>query len=183
MKTGSSRWIEITPSQYPWEREALDYVREQLPDHDPYRAFALFEFIASDGSINEVNLLAIAPTGIYLVEIKSWPGVVGGDQRDWVREQEGRRPRYEDNPLLLADRRAKRLASLLAQQPSVRKAKARIPFIQPDEKAPSEFFRRRNTPSSSNHGSLSPIDAPCSPIPLPGCIPSFRLPQHQFLFS
>ena len=47
------------------------------------------------------------------------------------REQEGRRPRYEDNPLLLADRRAKRLASLLAQQPSVRKAKARIPFIQP----------------------------------------------------
>jgi serine/threonine protein kinase len=131
MRADSTRWTEITPTQFPWEREALDYVRARLPDHDPYRAFALFEFIASDGSINEVDLLAIGPTGIYLVEIKSWPGVVGGDQRDWVREQEGRRPRYEENPLLLADRKAKRLASLLAQQPSVRKAKARIPFIQP----------------------------------------------------
>jgi len=123
--------MEITPTQFPWEREALDYVRDGLPDHDPYRGFALFEFIASDGSINEVDLLAIGPTGINLVEIKSWPGVVGGDQRDWVREQDGRRPRYEENPLLLADRKAKRLASLLAQQPSVRKAKGRIPFIQP----------------------------------------------------
>jgi serine/threonine protein kinase len=131
MGSDSSRWTEITPTQFPWEREALDYVRERLPDHDPYRAFALFEFIASDGSINEVDLLAIVPTGIYLVEIKSWPGVVGGDQRDWVREQEGRRPRYEENPLLGADRKAKRLASLLAQQPSVRKAKTRVPFIQP----------------------------------------------------
>jgi hypothetical protein len=100
MGSDSSRWTEITSTQFPWEREALDYVRERLPDHDPYRAFALFEFIASDGSINEVDLLAIAPTGIYLVEIKSWPGVVSGDQRDWVREQEGRRPRYEENPLL-----------------------------------------------------------------------------------
>ncbi|MCP9485019.1 MAG: BREX system serine/threonine kinase PglW [Gaiellaceae bacterium MAG52_C11] len=131
MKADSSRWTEITPTQYPWEREAIDYVREKLPDHDPYRGFALFEFIASNGSINEVDLLAVVPSGIYLIEIKSWPGVVGGDQRDWVREQEGRRPRYDENPLLGADRKAKRLASLLAQQPSVRKAKARIPFIQP----------------------------------------------------
>jgi hypothetical protein len=131
MSLESTRWTEITPSQYSWEREALDYVRKRLPHHDPYRGFALFEFIASDGSINEVDLLAIAPTGIYLIEIKSWPGVVSGDQRDWAREQEGRRPRYEENPLLGADRKAKRLASLLAQQPSVRKAKARIPFIQP----------------------------------------------------
>jgi Nuclease-related domain len=110
MGSDSSRWTEITSTHFPWEREALDYVRERLPDHDPYRAFALFEFIASDGSINEVDLLVIGPTGIYLVEIKSWPGVVSGDQRDWVREQEGRRPRYEENPLLLADRKAKRLA-------------------------------------------------------------------------
>jgi hypothetical protein len=64
MGSDSSRWTEITSTQFPWEREALDYVRERLPDHDPYRAFALFEFIASDGSINEVDLLAIAPTGI-----------------------------------------------------------------------------------------------------------------------
>jgi hypothetical protein len=63
MSSGSKRWTEITASQYPWEREALEYIRGHLPDHDPYRAFALFEFIASDGSINEVDLLAIVPTG------------------------------------------------------------------------------------------------------------------------
>jgi hypothetical protein len=62
MRSDSSRWTEIGPTQFPWEREALDYVRERLPDHDPYRAFALFEFIASDGSINEVDLLAITAT-------------------------------------------------------------------------------------------------------------------------
>jgi hypothetical protein len=44
----SERWKQITPSQFPWEREALDYVREHLPDCDPYRVWANFEFIADD---------------------------------------------------------------------------------------------------------------------------------------
>ena len=35
MKT---RWATITPSQYPWEQAALDFVRAGLPDHEPYRA-------------------------------------------------------------------------------------------------------------------------------------------------
>jgi ATP-dependent Lhr-like helicase len=38
-------WQQITPSQYPWEREALDYLKRRLPDHEPYRAWANFEFI------------------------------------------------------------------------------------------------------------------------------------------
>src|SRR5206468_1952523 len=87
------RWQEIGTTRFPWEREALDYVRENLPDYDPYRGYALFEFIASDGSINEVDLLVIGPTGLFLVEIKSWPGVVNGDQRDWIEERDGR-PRF-----------------------------------------------------------------------------------------
>ena len=71
MRSASSRWTEITPTQYPWEREALAYVRERLPDHDPYRAFALFEFIASDRSINEVDLLAIVPFVLLDVPLQS----------------------------------------------------------------------------------------------------------------
>jgi hypothetical protein len=130
VKADGQRWQEIGATRFPWEREALDYVRENLPDYDPYRGYALFEFIASDGSINEVDLLVIGPTGLFLVEIKSWPGVVNGDQRDWVEERNGR-PRFHENPLLGTDRKAKRLKSLLEQQPSVRKAKARLPFIQP----------------------------------------------------
>ena len=130
MKADGQRWQEIGSTRFPWEREALDYVRERLPDYDPYRGFALFEFIASDGSINEVDLLVIGPTGLFLVEIKSWPGVVNGDQRDWVEERDGR-PRFHENPLLGTDRKAKRLKSLLEQQTSARKSKTRLPFIQP----------------------------------------------------
>ena len=50
------RWQAITDSEFPWERDALAFVRDRLPDHDPYRAWANFEFIADDGSINEVDL-------------------------------------------------------------------------------------------------------------------------------
>jgi hypothetical protein len=32
MPMSSERWKHITPSQFPWEREALDFVRERLPD-------------------------------------------------------------------------------------------------------------------------------------------------------
>jgi serine/threonine protein kinase len=130
MKEHGQRWQEIGGTRFPWEREALDYVREHLPDYDPYRGYALFEFIASDGSINEVDLLVIGPKGLFLVEIKSWPGVVNGDQREWVEERDGR-PRFHENPLLGTDRKAKRLKSLLEQQASVRKARTRLPFIQP----------------------------------------------------
>src|SRR5438270_6781534 len=38
------RWNIITPSQYEWERRGLDFIRTGLPDHDPYRAWANFEF-------------------------------------------------------------------------------------------------------------------------------------------
>ena len=48
-------WKQITQSDYAWEREALEFARQLLPDHDPYRAWANFEFIAQDGSINEVG--------------------------------------------------------------------------------------------------------------------------------
>ena len=53
----SQRWIAVTEPQFPWERSALTYLRERLPDQDPFRAWSNFEFIAEDGSINEVDLL------------------------------------------------------------------------------------------------------------------------------
>ena len=35
----------MTESKYPWERDALEVVRRQFPPHEPYRAWANFEFI------------------------------------------------------------------------------------------------------------------------------------------
>src|SRR5262249_3217903 len=59
MSDAKRTWITVTESRYPWERDALDFVRDRWPDHDPYRAWANFEFIALDGSINEVDLLLL----------------------------------------------------------------------------------------------------------------------------
>lgn len=128
MQPASSRWKEIARSEFAWEQEALAFVRERLPDHEPYRAWANFEFIADDGSVNEVDLLVLTPRGLFLVEIKSWPGQVTGDAGTWTWRHEGR-PRFVDNPLLLANKKAKRLAGLLRRHKAC--AKIGVPFVQP----------------------------------------------------
>ena len=122
------RWIEITPSEYAWEREALDYLKARLPDGDPFRAWSNFEFIAHDGSINEVDLLVVSLHSVYLVEIKSWRGVVEGDQGTWQRTVD-RKKFLVDSPLLLTNRKARKLATLLREQPAL--AKERKPFLEP----------------------------------------------------
>ncbi len=50
-------------SPWPHEREALAHVRSRLPDHEPWRAWSNVEFLAEDGSVNEVDLLVISPKG------------------------------------------------------------------------------------------------------------------------
>jgi hypothetical protein len=124
----SERWKEISHSEFPWEREALEFVRERLPDHEPYRAWANFEFIAEDGSINEVDLLVLSPRGLFLIEIKSRPGMVTGDAGTWTWHHEGRLISLV-SPLLLANRKAKRLASLLRRQKACNRI--RVPFVEP----------------------------------------------------
>src|SRR5262245_62958625 len=128
MPLSLTRWHPITESSYAWEQDALDYVRERLPDHEPYHAWSNFEFIADDGSVNEVDLLVLAPGGFFLVEIKSRPGVLDGDPHTWIWKDQGRET-LTDNPLLLANRKAKRLIALLKRQRSV--GNARLPFLEP----------------------------------------------------
>lgn len=130
MSLGANRWHVISESNFPWEREALDWLRSQLPDRDPWHIWTNFEFIDDEGKVNEVDALALTPAGLFLIEIKSRPGKVSGDTHTWTWSSEGRE-RSVDNPLLLTDRKAKRLASLLRRQSSVVKAKIRVPFIEP----------------------------------------------------
>ena len=130
MAMSSHRWAAIAESQFPWEREALDWLRAQLPDRDPWHAWTNFEFIDDDGKINEVDALILSPSGFFLVEIKSRPGVVTGDPHTWTWTTDGREHSY-DNPLILANRKAKRLASVLRKQTSVIKSKTRLPWVEP----------------------------------------------------
>jgi serine/threonine protein kinase len=121
-------WTEVTPSQYEWERQGLEFIREGLPDHEPYRAWSNFEFVASDGQIYEVDLLVLAKLGFWLVELKGRPGVVSGDAQTWT-EPGGRRV-TADNPYLLANRKAKALASRLRATDAMRRSKSPLPFLE-----------------------------------------------------
>ena len=120
--------MTLSRSRFPWEQEALDFIYERFPAQDNYRAWANFEFIADDGSINEIDLLVACPQGIFLIEIKSKPGTLRGDALSWTWEHEGRRKTVE-NPVLLANRKCKRLKSLLVRQRAFKKEAH--PFIEP----------------------------------------------------
>lgn len=125
----SGRWQAISESNFQWEKEALEWLRTQLPDREPWHAWSNFEFIDDEGRVNEVDLLVLSPAGLFLVEIKSRPGVLDGDAHTWTWQTDGKRYTY-DNPYILTDRKAKRLASLLKRQSALIKAKVRLPFVQ-----------------------------------------------------
>jgi len=88
MTLGKDRWHAISPSAYEWEREALDFIRNRLPDTDPYRAWANFEFVTPQGAIYEVDILVFTKNGLFFVEVKSRPGRVRGDANTWKREKD-----------------------------------------------------------------------------------------------
>src|SRR5512137_2136770 len=125
--TGHQNWNTIAPSSFPWEREALEFIKSQFPTHEPYRAWTNFEFIADDGSLNEVDLLVFTPRGFFLVEIKSNSGVLTGDSHTWIWQQDGRQ-KVVDNPLFLANQKSKKLSALLQRQRAFEKM--RVPFIE-----------------------------------------------------
>jgi serine/threonine protein kinase len=122
----SPYWQIKTPSKFEWERRALDFIRKGLPNHDPYRAWSNFEFQASDGAIYEVDLLVLTKQGFWLVECKAWGGRISGDMGSWTRTQD-RKVKSEDNPVLLANRKAKALSSLLKSHSAL--AKVKMPWL------------------------------------------------------
>lgn len=104
-----SRWVEVSPSQFPHEVEGLRIVRDLLPQRGPFRAWSNFEFRDDRGTWSEVDLLVLAPDGLHLVELKYWSGRLRGDDTRWLRDGHA----AQDSPLLLANRKAKRLRSKL----------------------------------------------------------------------
>jgi hypothetical protein len=130
MSLSAARWHVIAESNFAWEREALDWLRSNLPDRDSWHVWTNFEFIDDEGKVSEVDALVLSPAGLFLVEIKSRPGVLRGDAHSWTWTTDGRSNTY-DNPVILANRKAKRLASLLRRQTAIAKAKIRLPFVEP----------------------------------------------------
>ncbi|MBF0304856.1 MAG: NERD domain-containing protein [Alphaproteobacteria bacterium] len=75
---GAQKWSMIAESPFPWEREAVDFLRENLPDWDSWHVWSNFEFVDDEGKVNEIDALVLSPRGLFLVEIKSRPGELSG---------------------------------------------------------------------------------------------------------
>jgi serine/threonine protein kinase len=106
------RWTEVTPSQFTHEAEGLNIIRALLPDQPSFRAWSNFEFRDGHGKWHEVDLLVIGRRRIHLVELKYYRGTLRGNDRTWRRSGH----HAEDSPLLLARRKAQRLASRLQDE-------------------------------------------------------------------
>lgn len=106
----AGRWAEVTPSPFAHESEGLNRVKAILPDHAPFRAWSNFEFRDGQGKWHEIDLLVLGRGRLHLVELKYYSGTLRGDDHRWLRDGH----RAEDSPLMLARRKAQRLASKLA---------------------------------------------------------------------
>ncbi|WP_067565304.1 BREX system serine/threonine kinase PglW [Nocardia acidivorans] len=109
-----NRWTTVTESSFEHERRGLDAIRAQLPDSGPWYAWSNFTFTAKTGHVREVDLLVIAPNGVYMIELKDWSGRVTSEGGDWVQTLARGGRRFHRNPLHLVNQKSKELAGLLA---------------------------------------------------------------------
>ena len=114
MPLSPARIHQGRPTVYPWERAALDHVYAAISDNDPHQAWELHELHdPSSGRLYEIDLAFLSRAGLFLVEIKSQPGVLTGDVVDWTfTEPDGRR-RSIGCPYATINHKAKVLGSLL----------------------------------------------------------------------
>src|SRR5664279_2476466 len=110
--SGNPRWVEVSDSQYAHEREGLAYIKTHLPVAPPYRAWTNFEFMDEQGRWHEVDALVLGRGRLHLVELKYYKGSLSGTEATWLRNGF----RTERSPLLLARRKAQRLASRISKE-------------------------------------------------------------------
>ncbi len=166
MDARSPRWTQVTPSAFAWERASLERVRTRLPDADPWRAWANFE-IVDDRGVAEVDLMVLSPWGLWVIEIKSRPGIVTGDAHTWTWRRPNGRDFADDNPLIGCDRKAKRIKSLLQRTHQV--PRGQLPFLEPLVFLDADPLEIRLGPTGRKN--VVAIDGP---VPAPGARPSAR---------
>ncbi|MBO6936772.1 MAG: BREX system serine/threonine kinase PglW [Deltaproteobacteria bacterium] len=130
MTLATSRIVFQGETPYPHEREAIDFAIKSLPNSDPYHLWALLELLdPSTGRLYELDLLVLGYSALYLIEIKSGPGIYEGDYQDWYRiDPDDERSRYMENPYRLTNHKSKVLASRLR---SKMKDKRLTPWVEP----------------------------------------------------
>ncbi|WP_369201492.1 BREX system serine/threonine kinase PglW [Streptomyces sp. PU-14G] len=107
------RWTTVTESEFDHERRGLEAIRQKLPDADPWRAWSNFTFTANAGHVREVDLLVVAPSGVWMIELKNWHGALTSENGSWVQITPSGHRRPHGNPLHLVNKKAKELGGLL----------------------------------------------------------------------
>ena len=124
----SQRW-QGQRSAYSWEQSALDHIKAQMPDAEPYRAWQTFTFTTDRGHVREVDLFIVTPGGLFLVEIKSHPGTATNNGSTWMF-RDGDKTRPVENPLHFTDQKAKELKSQLLKAATKLRVKEPLPRIE-----------------------------------------------------
>ncbi|MFF9750279.1 BREX system serine/threonine kinase PglW [Streptomyces albidoflavus] len=123
-------WFQPRRSGFAWEQDGLDHVRGLMPQVEPHRAWATFQFTGASGRVNECDLLIAVPGGLYLLELKGHPGRVVNHGDTWQFHDE--RVRTLKNPLHLTDLKAKELKEQLTRAARALNEDPRdLPFIKP----------------------------------------------------
>ncbi|WP_280508088.1 NERD domain-containing protein [Nocardia flavorosea] len=108
------RWTAVNESTYGHERSALERIRAAMPDADPWRAWSNFSFATATGRLFEVDLLITAPSGLYLVELKSWRGrLTATESGCWVQTKDSNQQITHGRPLQLTLHKSTALERLL----------------------------------------------------------------------
>src|SRR6187431_206050 len=115
-------------SAHAHEQEALEFIRQALPDSPNLLVWELVELAdPNSGRLHEIDVLILGYWALYLVEIKSGPGIYTGDTVDWQRQAPGEPARTMDPPTKLTNFKAKVLKSMVERQMDSRS----VPWVQP----------------------------------------------------
>lgn len=121
----------LSDSPYEHEREALSFIINALPESEPYELWGLFNLLEpQNGGMYEVDALVLGYQALYLIEIKSHPGTLSGDDVEWAWEPQDDPGHtvWLRNPLGSTNHKCKVLASLLRR---VFRRDMRVPRVEP----------------------------------------------------
>jgi len=129
MQSSSGHWVVVGEPASPAEQQALDTLRDLLPDDGITHAWANLTFVSRDGRTSEVDVLLLTKAGLFVVELKGWHGTVTCELTNWTQDT-GHQIKRFGNSYVTADSKAKKLGSILGEVADMVPGRPRVPFVR-----------------------------------------------------